>query len=259
MINLRPIVGFCKYNGFKVIFRSAKEAGRNGFEASHLSRNLNKYGSYNQKGYNFRFATKQEVKSCNENYSSSEDVENNRLSYLKGFKHVPSCSRYLINKNGDVYSLKADKFLKQHKGRNGYLHLLLVNDYGVSCNFDVHRLVAITFIPNPSNLPQVNHIDEDKTNNRYTNLEWCTATENINYGTRNARVSKKVSKTLSKPVISVSTSGLMRYFNSSKEAAERLNVYQTHISDVMNGRLKQTGGYRFLPLTEAVQLPVEDE
>lgn len=259
MINLREIVGFCKYNKFKVIFRSAKEAGRNGFESSHLSRNLNKYGSYSQKGYDFRFANKQEIIDCNENYSSYEDVEKNRLSYLKGFKRIYGCSKYLINKNGDIYSLKTDKFVKQHKGRSGYLHLSLVNDYGVSCNFDVHRLVAQAFVPNPSGLPQVNHIDEDKTNNRDTNLEWCTAADNINYGTRNARVSEKVSKTLSRAVISVSSSGFMRYFKSSKEAAEKLNVYQTHISDVIYGRLKQTGGYRFLLLTEAVQLPVEDE
>lgn len=259
MINLREIVGFCKYNKFKVIFRSAKEAGRNGFESSHLSRNLNKYGLYSQKGYDFRFANKQEIISCNENYSSYEDVEKNRLSYLKGFKRIPSCSKYLINRNGDIYSLKTDKFVKQHKGRNSYLHLSLVDDYGVSCNFDVHRLVALTFIPNPSNLPQVNHIDEDKTNNRDTNLEWCTAADNINYGTRNARVSEKVSKTLSKPVISVSSSGLMRYFKSSKESSEKLNIYQTRISDVICGRLEQTGDYRFLPLTEAVQLPVEVE
>lgn len=251
---MRAIVGFCKYNKFKIIFRSAKEAGRNGFESSHLSRNLNKYGLYSQKGYDFRFASKQEVTTCNENYSSYKDVEKNRLSYLKGFKHVFGCSGYLINKNGDIYSLKMDKFVKQHKGRNGYLHLSLVNDYGVSRNFDVHRLVAQAFVPNPSDLPQVNHIDEDKTNNRVDNLEWVTAKDNINYGTRNARVSEKVSKTLSKPVISVSSSGVMRCFKSSKEASEKLNIYQTRISDVIHGRLEQTGGYRFLSQTEVVEV-----
>ena len=54
--------------------------------------------------------------------------------------------------------------------------------------YSVHRLVAIAFLPNPDNLPEVNHRDEDKINNSVENLEWCDGKYNVNYGTRNDRI-----------------------------------------------------------------------
>ena len=69
---------------------------------------------------------------------------------------------------------------------NGYLQITLHKN-GEHKNFLVHRLVANAFIPNPKNLPEVNHKDEDKTNCNSDNLEWCTRKYNINYGTHNQR------------------------------------------------------------------------
>lgn len=69
---------------------------------------------------------------------------------------------------------------------NGYLQITLHKN-GEHKNFLVHRLVANAFIPNPKNLPEVNHKDEDKTNCNADNLEWCTRQYNLNYGTRNQR------------------------------------------------------------------------
>lgn len=68
----------------------------------------------------------------------------------------------------------------------GYLKVVFSKN-GIVKKYLVHRLVAQAFIPNPDNLPQVNHKDEDKTNNMVDNLEWCTAKYNINYGTSKER------------------------------------------------------------------------
>lgn len=75
---------------------------------------------------------------------------------------------------------------------NRYLKVALFKN-GKRKYYSVHRLVAEAFIPNPNNLPIVNHKDEDKTNNRMDNLEWCTYKYNANYGTRNNKIYNKTS------------------------------------------------------------------
>ena len=75
-----------------------------------------------------------------------------------------------------------------------YKYFTLYKD-GVRKNIKIHRLVAEAFIPNPENLPQINHKDENPFNNSVENLEWCTAEYNINYGERNKKSSEtKLSK-----------------------------------------------------------------
>lgn len=70
-----------------------------------------------------------------------------------------------------------------YDGRGLYKHVNLRKN-GVAVSRNVHRLVAIAFVPNPNNLPEVNHIDEDKTNNAASNLEWCDHLYNNRYGTK---------------------------------------------------------------------------
>lgn len=84
---------------------------------------------------------------------------------------------YKISNLGNVYSYKSGIILKHRLNTKGYVHYGLRKD-GVAKDVRAHRLVATYFIPNPDNLPLVNHIDGDKTNNAYTNLEWCTHSYN---------------------------------------------------------------------------------
>ena len=84
------------------------------------------------------------------------------------------------------YRLHKGKVLSPTKDRYGYLTVTL-NCNGKSKTIKIHRLVAQAFLPNPDNLPQVNHKDEVKSNNCVDNLEWCSAKYNVNFGTRQER------------------------------------------------------------------------
>ena len=94
---------------------------------------------------------------------------------------------YMIGSCGSVYSVRRNKILKPSKDKDGYLHVSLSkNDKQKYCF--IHRLVGQAFIPNPDNLPQINHKDEIPWNNCVSNLEWCDAKYNNNYGTHGKTV-----------------------------------------------------------------------
>ena len=110
---------------------------------------------------------------------------------IKEIKNYPG---YYVDDSGKVYSKKYGylKELKQYPKTHSYLYVAL-SENGKKHYLRVHRLVAETFIPNPLNLLEVNHKDENKLNNHVSNLEWCTSHYNKVYGDRREKVARKVS------------------------------------------------------------------
>lgn len=119
--------------------------------------------------------------------------------------------------------------------------------------FMVHILVARTFIPNPENLPLINHKDENPRNNRAENLEWCTQKYNCNYGTHNARMAKTISETAyqRRKVVQLSLDGsFIAQYDSIAIASRQLGINRTSIS-VCCRRICQTShGHRWMYLED---------
>lgn len=155
---------------------------------------------------------------------------------------------YQVSSFGRVHSLYKNIILKGVKATGGYT-IVNLSKNGSTSTKTIHRLVAQVFIPNPENKPGVNHIDEDKSNNRVDNLEWMTAKENVNHGTRN----KRLSRTKSIPILAINLkTGESKQFYGINECARQLGLNPSNITSVLKGNRKQTGGYKFKYLNEGV-------
>lgn len=131
------------------------------------------------------------------------------------YKLIPGLMDYYVSKQGLVYSARRDRILKGHPDRKGYLNIYPMIGHNKKKTMRAHRAVALAWIPNPDNKPEVHHKDEDKTNNSVDNLAWVTTKENVNAGTRTARMAK----TNSKPVVLTSIKdGSEMYFPSTMAA-----------------------------------------
>lgn len=127
---------------------------------------------------------------------------------------VRSVDRWVTYSDGSKH-LHEGRILKPARNKNGYFRVdLCRNDK--HRNFSIHRLVAMAWIDNSEEKPEINHIDEDKSNNDVYNLEWSTAKENSNFGTRNKRVADRLSKAVQ--AIDPKTGVVVMEFPSTAEA-----------------------------------------
>ena len=156
--------------------------------------------------------------------------------------------RYQVSSMGRVKSLVRkdclgrtvkERILKPGVPKDGY-PIVGLNAGGKQKMFSIHRLVCQAFHENPDNKPCVNHIDENKTNNCASNLEWCTYEENNNHGTHNERMAKARSK----PVGQYTHDGeLVKVWPSVSEAERRAGFNHGNISEVANGNRKTAHGF----------------
>ena len=199
---------------------------------------------------------------------------------MEVWKTIDKFPNYEVSNEGKVrskdYSFIDKKGVKQtHKGkelklattdvkfRKGYKQVYLYDDNHERHTVFVHRLVAIAFIPNPNQYKYINHIDEDTWNNNVTNLEWCTAKYNSNYGHRNANIilGRKLSAKGARPRIkdlkgsnSEKQKSIIAYnfldnsyikYSSLKECSFRTGVDISKISAVMHHSRNYAGNYIF--------------
>lgn len=134
------------------------------------------------------------------------------------------------------------RILKQHRSNNGYLRVNFSMD-GKTINRSVHRLVAECFLPNPDSLPQVNHKNCDRTDNRLVNLEWVTPSDNAKY---REKYGISNTKTLGHPLyaINLATYEVLQFL-SQHEASRKLEISQAHICSILKGKRNQACGYWF--------------
>lgn len=132
---------------------------------------------------------------------------------------------------------KEAAILRGHDTPKGYMQICLTKDR-VRKTIKIHRLVAEAFLPNPTNLPQINHKDENKQNNRVDNLEWCDCRYNNCYNGRMEKIAKKNGRR----VRCLETDTV---YDSVAKAAEATGISHSNIVYVCQGEFKQIKGFHF--------------
>ncbi len=161
------------------------------------------------------------------------------MEVWKDCKHYEGL--YQVSDKGRVWNVKTQRYIKPFEINSGYLCVHMVNKSGKRVNELVHRLVALTFIPNPENKSQVNHKNEfEKQNNCVENLMWATDKENKNWGTYKERMIKSKCK----PIIQLSLDGeFIKEWESATIIERETKYFKSSISACCKGKLKTAYGF----------------
>ena len=152
---------------------------------------------------------------------------------------VERCPRIEVNERGEVRYKDTGKLASTSVAATGYIQVGIWYN-GKPQTFNVHRLVAEAFIPNPENLPHVNHKDENRANCSVDNLEWCTVKYNCNYGNH----IEKLRQHGCKPVVATDKkTGKEITFRSLEEAGRALKCQANCIRRCLKGKRATAQGY----------------
>ena len=149
---------------------------------------------------------------------------------------------YSISGDGEIKNIKTGRTISQREDKDGYMVCNLSTTNKRQQTFKVHRLVALMYVENdnPEVKVQVNHKDENKKNNHYSNLEWCTLHYNINYGLRTKKAITPRERAI---IIKNENTGDVVKFESIASACRMLNLDPRHLGEVLSGTRKTVNGY----------------
>lgn len=240
-----------KYVGTTVINRLGQKMTMIGYPKGHT---MDVFVRYEESGHICKYRLRTFLRGNVIDHESAENLLDEEWRDVVGYE-----GKYMVSNLGRVKnlphsSLGREQVMIQRQIRNYYSVQLSLN--GEAKWHRVHRLVAAAFIPNPQNLPQVNHKDENKLNNCAENLEWCDAKYNVNYGTARERAAEKNSKNRLgvprvdkyKPVEMMTLDGtFIKRFDSIKQAALETGISNKLISRVCKNpdKITQTHGYKW--------------